>query len=198
MKTSRYVVEYDHDGICWKAKIDECDLATSGYCLPPYGSSFAEVRDHARLMIGYYRWLLEGGGLSREIYVRDLVKEEELDVVERLSENVKDLVLSKLARVGLMVAWCDEWYDEDMDPRLLRLLRWDGCVDEFGVGLLDELFGTCGRFVDLLRCPDDVGTPRSERVNKIAEQSYFASHVEVISRNTEDCKGYDINSSLDG
>ncbi len=36
----------------------------------------------------------------------------------------------------------------------------------------------------------------SERVNKVAEESYFASRVEVISRNCSDFRIYDINSSF--
>jgi len=36
----------------------------------------------------------------------------------------------------------------------------------------------------------------SERVNKIAEESYFASRVEVLSRYVEDYYSYDINSSF--
>ena len=36
----------------------------------------------------------------------------------------------------------------------------------------------------------------SERVNKIAEQSYFASRVEVLARNADDFLMYDINSSF--
>lgn len=36
----------------------------------------------------------------------------------------------------------------------------------------------------------------SDKINQIAEESYFSSRVEVVSRNLEDGKGYDINSSF--
>jgi hypothetical protein len=36
----------------------------------------------------------------------------------------------------------------------------------------------------------------SDRINQIAEQAYSSSRVEVVSRNIEDCSGYDINSSF--